>query len=196
MTLIWPSLSVHVLKRPHKKNIAADCRRCLLSFLFCSNLCYILIYIPNVSPWLIYKAAAVAAHHKSRAKKKSIPYSFSCIKQRGSRYGHRHNQRSQSLNRGQALSRAEVGGMWWHQVNSGKYFTHIRAISLAFSVILNARRFIWHCYGVIVGGQSNCASCAMGNKLSCSCAPLMRKGYRYEDSPWQTSRRRDGHLLR
>ncbi|XP_070499240.1 protein still life, isoform SIF type 1 isoform X7 [Chironomus tepperi] len=36
----------------------------------------------------------------------------------------------------------------------------------------------------------------MGNKLSCSCAPLMRKGYRYEDSPWQTSRRRDGHLLR
>ncbi|XP_055686202.1 protein still life, isoform SIF type 1-like isoform X4 [Lutzomyia longipalpis] len=36
----------------------------------------------------------------------------------------------------------------------------------------------------------------MGNKLSCSCAPLMRKAYRYEDSPWQTSRRRDGHLLR
>lgn len=24
----------------------------------------------------------------------------------------------------------------------------------------------------------------------------MRKAYRYEDSPWQTSRRRDGHLLR
>lgn len=36
----------------------------------------------------------------------------------------------------------------------------------------------------------------MGNKLSCSCAPLMRKAYRYEDSPWQSSRRRDGHLLR
>ncbi|XP_050090901.1 protein still life, isoform SIF type 1 isoform X4 [Anopheles aquasalis] len=36
----------------------------------------------------------------------------------------------------------------------------------------------------------------MGNKLSCSCAPLMRKAYRYEDSPWQASRRRDGHLLR
>ncbi|KAI5731395.1 hypothetical protein M8J77_009341 [Diaphorina citri] len=37
----------------------------------------------------------------------------------------------------------------------------------------------------------------MGNKLSaCSCAPLMRKAYRYEDSPWQTSKRRDGHLLR
>lgn len=36
----------------------------------------------------------------------------------------------------------------------------------------------------------------MGNKLSCSCAPLMRKAYRYEDSPWQTGRRRDGHLLR
>ncbi|KAK9888791.1 hypothetical protein WA026_001015 [Henosepilachna vigintioctopunctata] len=36
----------------------------------------------------------------------------------------------------------------------------------------------------------------MGNKLSCSCGPLMRKAYRYEDSPWQTSRRRDGHLLR
>ncbi|KAL5293086.1 TIAM1 family protein [Megaselia abdita] len=35
----------------------------------------------------------------------------------------------------------------------------------------------------------------MGNKLSCSCAPLMRKGYRHEDSPWQNSRRRDGHLL-
>ncbi|XP_043071623.1 protein still life, isoform SIF type 1 isoform X10 [Drosophila grimshawi] len=35
----------------------------------------------------------------------------------------------------------------------------------------------------------------MGNKLSCSCAPLMRKAYRYEDSPWQSSRRRDGHLL-
>lgn len=24
----------------------------------------------------------------------------------------------------------------------------------------------------------------------------MRKAYRYEDSPWQTGRRRDGHLLR
>ncbi|XP_058835327.1 protein still life, isoform SIF type 1 isoform X1 [Topomyia yanbarensis] len=36
----------------------------------------------------------------------------------------------------------------------------------------------------------------MGNKLSCSCAPLIRKAYRYEDSPWQASRRRDGHLLR
>ncbi|KAL0266879.1 UNVERIFIED_CONTAM: hypothetical protein PYX00_009308 [Menopon gallinae] len=36
----------------------------------------------------------------------------------------------------------------------------------------------------------------MGNKLSCSCAPLIRKAYRYEDSQWQTSRRRDGHLLR
>ncbi|XP_018324998.1 protein still life, isoform SIF type 1 [Agrilus planipennis] len=36
----------------------------------------------------------------------------------------------------------------------------------------------------------------MGNKLSCSCAPLIRKAYRYEDSPWQTARRRDGHLLR
>lgn len=36
----------------------------------------------------------------------------------------------------------------------------------------------------------------MGNKLSCSCAPLMRKAYRCEDSPWQTGRRRDGHLLR
>ncbi|XP_065163413.1 protein still life, isoform SIF type 1 isoform X5 [Atheta coriaria] len=35
----------------------------------------------------------------------------------------------------------------------------------------------------------------MGNKLSCSCTPLIRKAYRYEDSPWQTSRRRDGHLL-
>uniref|UniRef100_A0A6E8VQC0 Uncharacterized protein n=1 Tax=Anopheles coluzzii TaxID=1518534 RepID=A0A6E8VQC0_ANOCL len=70
--------------------------------------------------------------------------------ERGSRhYSHRHNQRSQSLNRGQALSRADVSGI-----------------------------------------------CAMGNKLSCSCAPLMRKAYRYEDSPWQASRRRDGHLLR
>nr|XP_033325968.1 protein still life, isoform SIF type 1 isoform X7 [Megalopta genalis] len=47
----------------------------------------------------------------------------------------------------------------------------------------------------------------MGNKLSCSCAPLIRKAYRYEDSPWQTaarggmvssgSRRGDtGHLIR
>ncbi|XP_012537847.1 protein still life, isoform SIF type 1 isoform X4 [Monomorium pharaonis] len=48
----------------------------------------------------------------------------------------------------------------------------------------------------------------MGNKLSCSCAPLIRsKTYRYEDSPWQASarggmgggggRRGDtGHLLR
>ncbi|XP_076621932.1 guanine nucleotide exchange factor still life isoform X7 [Colletes latitarsis] len=47
----------------------------------------------------------------------------------------------------------------------------------------------------------------MGNKLSCSCAPLIRKTYRYEDSPWQTGvrggmsssggRRGDtGHLLR
>ncbi|KYN08498.1 Protein still life, isoform SIF type 1 [Cyphomyrmex costatus] len=48
----------------------------------------------------------------------------------------------------------------------------------------------------------------MGNKLSCSCAPLIRsKTYRYEDSPWQSSvragmsggagRRGDsGHLLR
>ncbi|KAK8732086.1 hypothetical protein OTU49_007177 [Cherax quadricarinatus] len=37
----------------------------------------------------------------------------------------------------------------------------------------------------------------MGNKLSCSCAPLIKKtGYRYEDSPWNPARRRDGHLLR
>ncbi|CAM1297612.1 TIAM1 (predicted) [Pycnogonum litorale] len=36
----------------------------------------------------------------------------------------------------------------------------------------------------------------MGNKLTCSCAPLIKKAYRYEDSPWQTQRRRDGHLLR
>ncbi|XP_003485773.1 protein still life, isoform SIF type 1 isoform X2 [Bombus impatiens] len=47
----------------------------------------------------------------------------------------------------------------------------------------------------------------MGNKLSCSCAPLIRKAYRYEDSPWQAGarggmggsggRRGDtGHLLR
>uniref|UniRef100_T1ITC2 WH1 domain-containing protein n=1 Tax=Strigamia maritima TaxID=126957 RepID=T1ITC2_STRMM len=36
----------------------------------------------------------------------------------------------------------------------------------------------------------------MGNKLSCSCAPLIRRAYRYEDSPWQSTGRRDGHLLR
>ncbi|KAL0126687.1 hypothetical protein PUN28_005216 [Cardiocondyla obscurior] len=48
----------------------------------------------------------------------------------------------------------------------------------------------------------------MGNKLSCSCAPLIRsKTYRYEDSPWQTGARggmgggggrrgETGHLLR
>ncbi|KAK7604342.1 hypothetical protein V9T40_005528 [Parthenolecanium corni] len=37
----------------------------------------------------------------------------------------------------------------------------------------------------------------MGNKLStCSCGPLIRKAYRYEDSPWQNCKRRDGHLLR
>lgn len=38
----------------------------------------------------------------------------------------------------------------------------------------------------------------MGNKLSsCSCGPINRKSYRYEDSPWQMScKRRDGHLLR
>ncbi|XP_020288814.1 protein still life, isoform SIF type 1 isoform X3 [Pseudomyrmex gracilis] len=47
----------------------------------------------------------------------------------------------------------------------------------------------------------------MGNKLSCSCAPLIRSKYRYEDSPWQAGarggmggsggRRGDtGHLLR
>uniref|UniRef100_A0A182Y2L6 WH1 domain-containing protein n=1 Tax=Anopheles stephensi TaxID=30069 RepID=A0A182Y2L6_ANOST len=38
--------------------------------------------------------------------------------ERGSRhYSHRHNQRSQSLNRGQALSRADVSGMWlWAEV--------------------------------------------------------------------------------
>ncbi|XP_023309031.1 uncharacterized protein LOC111690720 [Lucilia cuprina] len=33
--------------------------------------------------------------------------------ERGSRYhGYRHNQRSQSLNRGQTLSQADVTGMW------------------------------------------------------------------------------------
>ncbi|RWS23166.1 protein still life: isoform SIF type 1-like protein [Leptotrombidium deliense] len=36
----------------------------------------------------------------------------------------------------------------------------------------------------------------MGNKLSCSCAPLIKKAYRYEDTPFQQQRRRDGHLLR
>lgn len=29
----------------------------------------------------------------------------------------------------------------------------------------------------------------MGNKLSCSCAPLIKKNYRYEDSPWQANTR-------
>lgn len=36
----------------------------------------------------------------------------------------------------------------------------------------------------------------MGNKLSCSCAPLIKKAYRYEETPFQQQRRRDGHLLR
>ncbi|RWS12670.1 protein still life: isoform SIF type 1-like protein [Dinothrombium tinctorium] len=36
----------------------------------------------------------------------------------------------------------------------------------------------------------------MGNKLSCSCAPLIKKVHRYEDTPFQQQRRRDGHLLR
>lgn len=50
-----------------------------------------------------------------------LDFCFRPILQRGSRYGgHRHNQRSQSLNRGQVLSRAEVGGMWWQQGTSGK----------------------------------------------------------------------------
>lgn len=41
------------------------------------------------------------------------------------------------------------------------------------------------------------ATTVMGNKLStCSCGPLIRKAYRYEDSPWQNCKRRDGHLLR
>ena len=35
----------------------------------------------------------------------------------------------------------------------------------------------------------------MGNRLS-SCGPLIRKAYRHEDTPWQNSRKRDGHLLR
>lgn len=74
--------------------------------------------------------------------------------------------------------------MWWHQSSSGSFFrplkNEIKTIPSQFSIL---------------GGQSGCQSCAMGNKLSCSCAPLMRKAYRYEDSPWQT-KRRDGHLLR
>lgn len=37
----------------------------------------------------------------------------------------------------------------------------------------------------------------MGNRLSCSCAPLIKKtGYRYEDHPWNAGKRRDGQLLR
>jgi hypothetical protein len=40
------------------------------------------------------------------------------------------------------------------------------------------------------------ATATMGNKISCSCAPLIKKAYRYEDTPWTVSRRRDGHLLR
>ncbi|XP_053211612.1 protein still life, isoform SIF type 1-like isoform X2 [Panonychus citri] len=36
----------------------------------------------------------------------------------------------------------------------------------------------------------------MGNKLSCSCAPLIKKAYQYEEQPYQQQRRRDGHLLR
>ncbi|CAG0887588.1 unnamed protein product [Darwinula stevensoni] len=36
----------------------------------------------------------------------------------------------------------------------------------------------------------------MGNKISCSCAPLIKRAYRYEDSPWAVTRRREGHLLR
>lgn len=36
----------------------------------------------------------------------------------------------------------------------------------------------------------------MGNKLSGSCAPLIKKAYKYEDTLWQQQRHRDGHLLR
>lgn len=117
--------------------------------------------------------------------------------QRSSRYhNYRHNQRSQSLNRGQTLSQADVTGMWWHRGASGK-------LELIYTLCISCDpNWLLFCSDVplrfIKAAQSSgCASCAMGNKLSCSCAPLMRKGgYRYEDSPWQSSRRRDGHLLR
>ncbi|KAI1288255.1 Protein still life, isoform SIF type 1 [Halotydeus destructor] len=37
----------------------------------------------------------------------------------------------------------------------------------------------------------------MGNKLSCSCSPLVKKAYKYDDVPLQQQKRgRDGHLLR
>lgn len=108
--------------------------------------------------------------------------------QRSSRYhNHRHNQRSQSLNRGQALSQADVSGMWWHRGASGKGELMFRARTRT-----ETNNKLIH----PAGSAASCANCAMGNKLSCSCAPLMRKAYRYEDSPWQSSRRRDGHLLR
>ncbi|CAH2075306.1 unnamed protein product, partial [Iphiclides podalirius] len=51
--------------------------------------------------------------------------------------------------------------------------------------------------GTCIVQCAECGTRTMGNKLSsCSCAPILRKAYRYEDSPWQNSRRRDGHLLR
>jgi len=61
-------------------------------------------------------------------------------------------------------------------------------LQLIQTVLLQASEMWWQ--------QLALSQDAMGNKLSCSCAPLIRKAYRYEDSPWQTSRRRDGHLLR
>ncbi|XP_015789584.1 protein still life, isoform SIF type 1-like isoform X2 [Tetranychus urticae] len=36
----------------------------------------------------------------------------------------------------------------------------------------------------------------MGNKLSCSCAPMIKKAQQQEEQPYQQQRRRDGHLLR
>lgn len=91
---------------------------------------------------------------------------------------HHHHQRSQSLNRG-VRGASGAGGSQWSSTRGA----------------IGEFGDMWWQRGA---PQCQCPAASMGNKLSCSCGPIMsmRKAYRYEDSPWQTSRRRDGHLLR
>lgn len=79
------------------------------------------------------------------------------------------------------------GMILWASTTSSKFWNWFCGSLMMFSVGIS-------------GGILTCGECGqrgvMGNKLSCSCAPLIRKAYRYEDGPFQSSRRRDGHLLR
>lgn len=85
-----------------------------------------------------------------------------------------------------------------HEPVGGPKFVFVNMMFCVLLCFVDSEVDVYACFCRWWCWDASAAACGavMGNKLSCSCAPLIRKAYRYEDSPWNNSRRRDGHLLR